>query len=136
MTGWMLPTLLSCFIWGFWGLLPKLASRHLEPWSIFVWSTLGNVTVALGLLIWLGGRPQYDGRGVLYAILGGLAGSFGSIFYNVAAAHGRISVVVTLTGLYPLVTIFLSSLLLQEPMAIKDLVAIGLAISAIALISI
>ncbi len=135
MTGWLVPTLLSCVIWGFWGLFPKLAARHLEPWSIFIWSTLGNLTVALGLLVWMGFRPQTDSRGILFAVLGGLAGSLGSVCYNIAAANGRISVVVTLTGLYPLVTIFLSWLLLQEPLAIKDLVAMGLAVSAIALLS-
>lgn len=135
MSGWMFPAILCFIIWGIWGLMPKLASRFIDPWSIFIYSTIGNVTVAVVLLAWLGFKPAENPRGIMYAILCGLAGSFGAILYNMAASKGRISVVVTLTGLYPLVTIFLSYFLLQEPIGIKDIVAMGLALSAIALIS-
>jgi len=135
MVGWMLPAIFAFLFWGLWGLFPKLAAPYLDPWSIFIYATIGNVAVALSLIAWPGFRPATDPKGIFIAFLGGLAGSFGSILYNVAASKGRISVVVTLTGLYPLVTIFLSFFLLHESLGMKDIAAMGLALSAIALIS-
>lgn len=137
---WLFPAIVSCLTWGLWGLFPKLASKYIEGWSIFIFATIGNILVVLSLVLlfkynFISGDVSFDSKGIILAILGGIAGSIGSVFYNIAASRGRISFVVTLTGLYPIVTVILAYFLLDESLRPKDFIAIVLATIAIGLIS-
>jgi len=76
MVGWMLPAIFAFLFWGLWGLFPKLAAPYLDPWSIFIYATIGNVAVALSLIAWPGFRPATDPKGIFIAFLGGLGGKF------------------------------------------------------------
>jgi transporter family protein len=80
-------------------------------------------------------KLETHSRGILFALLGGAAGTLGSAFYNVAAKNGKISVVVALTAMYPVVTILLSYFWLGEPLTKKTLAAISLAMSSILVLS-
>jgi bacterial/archaeal transporter family protein len=133
---WFVPALIATAVWGFWGLFPKIAAKTLSPLNVIVFQAIGNLGVALAVLAWLRFQPTFEPRGVKFAVLSGVAGTLGSIFYIMAASRGRISVVVALTALYPVVTILLAALWLQEPISLKDGIGMGVAIAAILILSI
>ncbi|HVY53153.1 MAG TPA: EamA family transporter, partial [Gammaproteobacteria bacterium] len=80
-------------------------------------------------------KPVFDAKGISYSILTGITYGIGCLFYFIAASRGKIINVVTLTALYPLVTILLAFLLLKESIALKQAVGIFLALIAIILMS-
>jgi transporter family protein len=55
------------------------------------------------------------------------------LFYLAALQNGRVSVIATLTALYPMVTIFLAALVLKERVTFNQYLGMGLAIVAILL---
>ncbi len=135
MTGWLIPAILALCIWGFWGLFPRLACAHINPSSALVFQTLGSIVMVLIVLLTTRFKLETHSRGILFALLGGAAGTLGSAFYNIAAKNGKISVVVALTAMYPVVTILLSYFWLGEPLTKKTLAAISLAMSSIIVLS-
>lgn len=135
MTGWLIPSICALIIWGFWGFFPKLASENMSPKSVSVYQAIGSLVVTLLLLVSMKFKIDFNGKGVSFAILSGVAGTLGSVFYNIAAKNGRISVVVVVTAMYPIVTILLSVLLLNEKVSLKEVAGMVLAVSSILMIS-
>lgn len=121
-------------IFGLWGFFPKLAVRHIDPASVIVYGTAGSVLVGFLCLAFLGFRPSFHPAGAFYAFITGVCGVAGSIFYFVAARTGKISIVVALTALYPLVTILLARVFLGEVLGIRQTAGILLACLAIYLL--
>jgi hypothetical protein len=58
-----------------------------------------------------------------------------ALFYQAAAVRGRISVVVTLTALYPLVTIMLARVFLAEPLSLRQGAGMALGLAAMMLMA-
>jgi len=136
MDRWFLSAVLALLIYGLWGFFPKLAVTYISPRSALVYEVAGAVLVGI-FALWLEDfRPDTHPRGVLFAVLTGAAGMLGTLFYFTAASTGRISVVVAVTALYPVVTILLAALFLQEPFTLKHLAGMGLALAAIVLLSV
>ena len=122
-----------CF--GLWGFFPKLAVLYLDPRSALVYQTLGGLLVGLLVLASLKFTPAFHPRGLLFAVLTGITGVTGTLCFLAAAERGRISLVVSLTALYPLITIVLAVLYLKEPLTIKHLFGMACAALAILLLS-
>lgn len=135
MTSWLPAALLSLFSFGLWGLFTKLAVVHIDSKSALIYQTIGVVVIGLIALGTMNFKPATDTKGLSYAILTGAAYGIGCLFYFVAASKGKITTVVTLTALYPFITIVLSYFLLQEAMNMKQVFGIGLALLAIVLMS-
>src|SRR5579862_8635171 len=114
MTQWLPAALFALFSFGVWGLFTKLAIVYIDSKSALVFQTLGVAIVGLITLGFLNFKPATDLKGLSFGILTGVAYGIGCLFYFVAADKGKLITVVTLTALYPLVTIFLSYLLLRE----------------------
>jgi bacterial/archaeal transporter family protein len=137
MANWLHFSLLALITWGFWGFFPKLAVKYIDPKSAVFYEVLGAVLVGLLALALLGFKVQYNGYGVLFAILTGVAALLGGLFYLYALSKGgSVSVVVVLTALYPLITIALASIILKEPVSIKQGVGMFFALAAIILMSV
>ncbi len=131
MSNWLLPSVGALLAWGLWAFIPKIASEYLDPRNILACELLGALVIGfLGLWI-MDIRLQFHPRGSMLAVLAGAVGTLGTLLYLVAATRGRISVIVTLTALYPLVTILLSHFLLREPITLKQAIGMSLAIIAI-----
>jgi len=135
MSPWLPAALASLVIFGFWGFFPKLAVAYLDPRSALIYQVLGGVMVGVAVLFSLEFHPAFHPRGALFAFLTGVAGVLGTLFFFAAAERGKISLVVSVTALYPLITIVLAALFLREPLTLKHLAGMACAIVAILLLS-
>ena len=134
---WLLAALATLALWGVWGVLVKKASIGLRWHEVYIGSNLvGLVMVAL-LAYYYGVEGLVSCRGCLVtALAAGVCGAVGYVFmiYSLKAG-GKASVVITLTALYPLVTVILSRLLFGEELTARKVAGIALALAAIALLS-
>lgn len=105
MTSWFIHAIIAFFLFGLWGFFPKLATNYIHPKSALAHEVLGGIVIAILILYLLKFRPEFQSRGVLFATLAGTAGTLGVLFFLFAVSQGKTSIVVTLTALYPLVTI-------------------------------
>lgn len=135
MENWLLAALISLVIYGFWGFFPKLAVSYIDPQSALVYEVAGAAAVGLVALAFIHFQPETHPKGILFAVLTGIAGMAGTLFYFAAARNGKITVVVSITALYPLFTILYAALFLREPVTLKQLAGMVLAIIAIILLS-
>ncbi len=135
MNTWQIPAVLALVIYGFWGFFPKLAVSHISPASALVYEVAGTALVGLVIFLVPGFELETEPRGIFFAVLTGLCGILGTLFFLAAAKHGRISLVVSLTALYPLITIILARIFLAEPMTSKNIIGMIMALAAIVLLS-
>lgn len=135
MTQWLPAALLALFSFGLWGLFTKLAIVYIDSKSALVFQTAGVLIVGIITLGLLNFKPATDMKGLGFGLLTGVAYGIGCLFYFIAADKGKITTVVTLTALYPLVTIILSFLLLREGISAKQCLGILFALAAIFLMA-
>ncbi len=132
---WLVASGAALVSFGFWGFFTKLAVLHIDSKSALVYQTVGVLAVGFCALWMVNFKPATELKGSTYAILTGAAYGIGCLFYLVAASKGKIITVVTLTALYPLVTIVLAYLLLQEHVSAKQCLGIVCGFIAILLMS-
>jgi len=133
MGNWFIFGLLTLVLWGVWGFLPKLATRYIDPRSVLVFQTIGSIVVTIVILATIDFRPELHTKGMTLAIVTGIMGTLGAVSFLYSITKGKASVVVTMTALYPIVTIMLSLFILKESITIKQGIAIILALTAMVL---
>lgn len=131
MTQWLPAALLSLFSFGLWGLFTKLSIVHIDSKSALVFQALGVLIIGIITLSMMDFKPATNIKGLSFGLLTGIAYGIGCLFYFIAADRGKVSTVVTLTALYPLVTIILSYLLLKEGISAKQCFGVMFALIAI-----
>jgi len=132
---WLIFAILAMLVWGFWGFFPKLATNYLSPKSVLVDEVIGAIIVGMAVLFLVKFKPEVNARGITFAILTGIAGTLGALFFIFAVSSGKTSVVVTTTALYPLITIILAFLILKEPITVKQGIGMIFAFAAIMLLA-
>ena len=132
-----LDAVLALGCWGLWAFLPKLATRHLpDAYSAVLYQYVGSFICVLGYGAARGSlTPRYDGKGVAYAALAGVAATAGMAFYYRAAAKSPISTVAVTTALYPIVSVALSVAFFGERLTPRQWLGAGLALVAVALLA-
>lgn len=133
MKNWFPSAFAALIIFGFWGFFPKMAVRYISPQSATIYQVGGALLVGLAVLAQNGCRPETHPLGILFAVLTGVTGIIGTLCYLAAAKRGPISVIVSLTALYPIVTIVLAALLLHEPITGRQILGLAFALIAILL---
>jgi transporter family protein len=132
---WYLYALLTVLTWGLWGVFSKLASNYLKPRQALLFQTVGVLIFAGLVLILENFRIEWSTAGFTWAALGGFFAFVGFLTFFAALEHGKTSTVVTLSALYPLVTILLSIVFLHEKLSPRQGVGIVLALIASALLA-
>ena len=132
---WLTPTLLALLLWGLWGFLSKLANLHIKPTDSYLYSVIGIILAGGAIALLTRFNPGGNWRGITFGVISGIAMSFGAYFFYLALSRGSSAVVVTATALYPLVTLLLSYIILQEALTLRQWTGIGLAVVAIVLLS-
>ena len=136
MKGWILPTLGAVTLWGLWAFIPKITMKYINPKSAMVYEVLGAILIAIVVLYFLNFRPNIHPNGLALAITTGIVGSLGVLCFLTAVSKGPVSLVATLSALYPVISIILATILLKETMTVKQVVGIVFALIAIILITI
>ena len=127
---------LSLVFWGLWGVFGKLASSGGMPAkTIFVIETVVALLVAVAWLAFSGFRVELHSKAVVWAVLTGLTLGLGQLFFFLALSRGKVSLVIGLTSLYPLITIGLAFLFLKEQVSWTQGLGIALAAMAVPLLA-
>ena len=132
---WVWYMVLTVLFWGGWAILSKLVTEEIpENHAIFVF-TLGAASVAVALLIHKRFRVESNPKGVFYGIANGVVSNTGNLAVFAAFVNdpgGHTSLIATVTGLYPLITVILAVCILRE--RLTGMQGIGLALVVIAII--
>jgi transporter family protein len=129
-TDWVVTAIFALLFWGGWGFFQKLATNSMPPKSVYLFTVSGAFITAFLVLVSLHFRVEVNPKGISLALLAGLLGSIGGLCFVHSVSKGKASVVITMTALYPLVTIILSFLFLRETITLKQGVGIVFALLA------
>jgi len=132
---WYLYTLLTLSQWGLWGICSKLASTYSKPKQALLFQSVGVVAFALLVLLIEKFRIEWSLPGFSWAAAGGFFAFVGFLTFFAALEGGKASTVITLSALYPLVTILLSIAFLHEKLSARQAVGIGFALIASVLLA-
>lgn len=137
---WLIYAITSMVLWGLWGFLLKIAERGSDWLTVYVFSSIAAFATALLNAMILsrtaGSKVKLDpSGGILIALIAGILGNLGYLFFMLSLTRGNAGLVVTLTGLYPIITIVLSVMLLGEQLSVMKAIGIILALIAMALLS-
>jgi uncharacterized membrane protein len=138
---WLVYCFVALLMWGVWGLVSKAATKVASDATILVLSTLGVLPAGLVMLLWpevqqSWKRGQADRRGRLlgcvYAFATGICGSAGNLMMlQSLAGGGDASVVLPVTGMFPLATVILAVLFLKERLNFVQGLGIVVALGAL-----
>ena len=121
--------------WGLWGLFSKLASNYSKPKQALLFQTAGVLAFAIVVLFMEKFRFEWSVPGFSWAALGGFFAFIGFLTFFAALDQGKASTVVTLSALYPLITILLSMLFLHERLTPRQGIGIVFALIASVLLA-
>ena len=125
-------------MWGVWGLISKAATRVASDATILVISTLGVLPAGLAMLL---SKNLKQGKnrplGCAYGFAAGVCGHTGNLMLlQSLSGGGDSSIVLPLTGMFPLVTVILAVVLLKERMNTVQVGGIVLALAALYLFNV
>ncbi|MCI0625331.1 MAG: DMT family transporter [Acidobacteria bacterium] len=134
---WLVYSLLAVLGFGVWGLFSTVASQRLSPWQVQVFSTFGMVPVAAAAAFakdFMKGNNLRRGSG--WALFTGVGTAVANVALFTALSRGaEASIIFPLTGMFPLVTIFVAWVFLRERVGRFQKIGIGMALVAILLFS-
>ena len=132
---WYLYALLTVITWGLWGFCSKIAFNYAKPRQALLFQTVGVLAFAVLVLYLEKFHVEWNLPGFSWAALGGFFAFIGFLTFFAALEKGNTSAVVTLSALYPMVTIMISIAFLHERLTTRQGVGIGLALIASALLA-
>lgn len=132
---WIIYGFLALILWGFWGFFPKLALKYMSAESVMFWEVLPSIPICLFVLINLGFKPEFSVRGAVFAFLTGTCGILGMLCLIKALDTGKHMLLVTLTALYPVISVILSLFFLKESLSATQWAGVALAFVSMALIN-
>ena len=132
---WLALSFLCIICWGVFGFLAKLGSSRASPKQMQILFTFGMALPTLIALLKLRMRPEMDWVGITYGVLMGICSGVGGLAYFAAMESGNASVVGPVTSLYPLLTVVLAFVFLQERINRVQVFGIILALISISILS-
>jgi uncharacterized membrane protein len=130
---WRLLIFCYLIITGVWGVVVKLASARLNPFTLAV---VAGTTAWITVIIFSFGRLSWQsGTGILIAALSGILGGISVIIFYGALKIATANVVIPLSTLYIFVTVVLSYFFLGETITLKHLLGIILGFIAVVLLT-
>jgi bacterial/archaeal transporter family protein len=135
MKDWILPTLGAMLCWGIWGFVPKLTTRYLSPQSAVIYEVVGAIGLAVMVLISLKFQPDFHPTGIFLAIITGMLGFLGAFCFLNAVTTGPVTLVATLSALYPVISVLLAVTFLHESITLRQGFGIALALAAVVLVA-
>ncbi|MGK7390085.1 MAG: DMT family transporter [Candidatus Cyclobacteriaceae bacterium M2_1C_046] len=133
---WLWYALITTVAWGIWGALIELPEKAGFPATLgYVAWALTMIPFAVAALYIKKWHLDTSGRAILLGSLVGLFGAGGQLILFQALRDGPAYVVFPLISLFPVVTIFLSTIFLKEKANKRQWAGISMALIAIFLLS-
>jgi uncharacterized membrane protein len=133
---WMLLSLLTVLLWGGWGFESKIVVDRISPWFNQVLFSIGLLPPLLWILCSEKLRRSPGPPTTAYGVITGALSGFGNIaFYAALSKGGKVSMVVPMVGLAPLVTVILAFFILKESLNRTQQIGLVLALGSIYLLS-
>ena len=120
MKPWMLSALVTLVAWGVWGLFSKLASAYGRPRQTLLFQVAGVMAFGLVVLTMERFHVEWSPQGFAWSAAAGFVNFLGFLFFFAAIDKGKVSTVIAMSSLYPVVTIVLSVLFLQERVSVRE----------------
>src|SRR5580704_8752218 len=127
---WMAYALLTLLLFGMSCITQKFTTRYISDELSTIFFTIGFVPLAL--VIWVVGAPPWNlsAKDWAVGIVVGLLMATGTLALFAALRRGKASIVTPLTALYPLVTVILAVVFLNEHFDSVKIAAIAVALIA------
>jgi bacterial/archaeal transporter family protein len=133
---WLIYALICSLLYGLWGFFGKLATKSIDYKTVFVYEAIGATLTTIFILA-SSKNLNFEGNivGIVFALLVGVCATVASLTFFKAIESGPVVSVISITSLYPLITVFLSYFFLKEAITIPQIIALVLAIVAVILAS-
>jgi len=127
---WMGYALLTLLLFGMSCITQKFTTRYISDELSTIFFTVGFIPLAL--VIWVVGSPPWNlsARDWAVGIAVGLLMAIGTLALFAALRRGKASIVTPLTALYPLITVILAVVFLNEHLDLTKIAAIAVALIA------
>lgn len=132
MSSWYYPSLIALCLYGAWGYWGTRASSFINPLSVTFYSSIGVLISGIIALILLGFKLDFSLKGSIHGVLNGLASGIACVFFILALRNGPTMPVVLITSMYPLVTLLLCMVFLDQKLTFRH--GLGMAFAILALI--
>lgn len=133
---WLFFALVTTLFWGVWGAFIELPEKAGFPatlgYSVWALTMIPCALIALRRSAW---KLNRDGRSVLFGSLAGFLGAGGQSLLFLALRTGPAYLVFPIISLYPVVTVFLSVVLLKERASRRAWTGIACSMPAIVMVS-
>lgn len=127
---WLGYAVFTLIAWGLWGFFSKLASTHTRPRQTLLFQAVGAVAFAIVVLMLERFKVQWSPSGFGWSFAAGFVNFVGFLAFFAAVEKGKVSTIITISSLYPLVTIVLSVLFLRERVSPREGMGIAFALVA------
>lgn len=133
---WLLFAIITTAFWGAWGALIEIPEKSGFPatlgYSVWALTMVPCAIVALYIAKW---KLNMEKRSIFLGCVIGLTGSGGQLLLFQALRSGPAYIVFPLISLFPILTIFLSTVFLRERGTLRQWIGIAVALIAIAFLS-
>ena len=128
--------LLCAIAWSFWGMFSKLSTNYgVPPTTLAFLSTCASFVVIVGTYAWQRFPTAPTAAGILCALLSGVCGAIGMLFFSIAIKRGEAAIIVTLSAIYPIFIVLLSPLILQEKLSLSHVLGVLLVTLGVILVA-
>ncbi|WP_448579429.1 EamA family transporter [Thermosphaera sp.] len=137
MQAWLIYSIISLLLWGVWGVILKYSNNFYNTVTTYYLSTIGSFATATILTLTMKNDFNTNPlRHIHFPLIAGFFGTLGYWFMVKALEQGKASIVITITAVYPVITLALSILILYEKLTLTQVIGIVLAVLGIVLMSI
>ena len=130
MKPWIVYACLTLLAWGVWGFFSKLASGYTRPRQTLIFQAAGVMAFGLVVLAMERFHITWSPPGFGWSAAAGFVNFAGFLAFFAAIDKGKVSTVIAMSSLYPVITIVLSVLFLQEKISTREGLGIACALLA------
>lgn len=130
MKPWILYACATVVAWGVWGVFSKLASNYGRPRQTLLFQVAGVMAFGFIVLSMERFHVPWSAQGFAWSAAAGFVNFFGFLTFFAAVEKGKVSTVIAMSSLYPVVTIALSILFLHEKISSREGLGIACALLA------
>ena len=130
MKPWIVYACVTVVAWGVWGVFSKLASNYGRPRQTLLFQVAGVMAFGMIVLSMERFHIAWSARGFAWSAAAGFVNFVGFLTFFAAVEKGKVSTVIAMSSLYPVVTIVLSLLFLHEKISSREGLGIACALLA------